>query len=219
MIKLMIPPTTAPIRPRMRASYRNILRTSPFSVPIESRIPISWTRSLTDIIITLKMLTAATTRELPPIAMMNVVIVPRVLVIVESRELASLMRITSVFRLTFLSMLASVWLIVLTSCRITLTWLYTFRYPKWSVYHWSETMIALSVLTLSEAIPLAARIPATRTTGLTIVAQFCPILMLLPTPILKLLAIVAPTSASFPPWIFDPWSMVRNFGISLGARP
>ena len=96
---LQIPPIPAPRSPRMNASYRNIRRTSPRSVPIESRIPISSIRSLTDIIITLKILTAATRREIPPIAMMNVVTVLKADVSVASGEVASLILTAWGFRL------------------------------------------------------------------------------------------------------------------------
>ena len=64
-LTLQIPPIPTKRNPRINASYRNIRRISPFSVPMESRIPISSIRSLTDIIITLKILTAATRRENP----------------------------------------------------------------------------------------------------------------------------------------------------------
>ena len=84
-------------------------------------MPISCTRSFTDIIITLKMLTAATTREMLPIAIMKVVMVPRVDEMLEIRELASWIRITCVRRLTLSSIAASVWLMLSMFCMITLT--------------------------------------------------------------------------------------------------
>ena len=59
---------------------------------MESRIPISCIRSLTDIIITLKILTAATRSAIAPIASMNIVSVLNVAVSVSSCEVASVIR-------------------------------------------------------------------------------------------------------------------------------
>ncbi|OQA56656.1 MAG: hypothetical protein BWY45_01746 [Euryarchaeota archaeon ADurb.Bin294] len=56
----------------------NMLLTSARFVPIDLRIPISRYRSMTDIIMTLKMDTPATMREIPPIAMVKVDILPNV---------------------------------------------------------------------------------------------------------------------------------------------
>ena len=56
----------------------NMLITSFFWVPILRMIPISLIRSLTDIIMMLKMETPATSIEIPPIAVTKVVIVPNV---------------------------------------------------------------------------------------------------------------------------------------------
>ena len=67
-----------------------MLITSFFWVPILRMIPISLIRSLTDIIMILKIETPATIIEIPPIAVTNVVIVPNVAKIVARVALLSM---------------------------------------------------------------------------------------------------------------------------------
>src|SRR5208337_1748664 len=162
MRTLHTPPIPAPSSPRMNASYKNIRRTSPFSVPIERRMPISWIRSETDIIITLNILTAATRSDIPPIAIINVVTVLSVEVSVASCEEASLILTDGVFELVliFASSALSISLILSTSLTITLTWVHSSLPPYWSVYHWLFTTIPLSVEIPSATVPRGWITPA-----------------------------------------------------------
>src|SRR5665647_135804 len=75
-IILKTPPMMLPTMPRIAASYMNMLITSLFWVPILRMIPISLMRSVTDIIMILKIETPATIMEIPPIADTNVVTAP-----------------------------------------------------------------------------------------------------------------------------------------------
>ncbi len=73
---LNTPPMRLPTVPRIAASNMNMLITSRFWVPILRMMPISLMRSVTDIIMILKIETPATIMEIPPIAVTNVVIAP-----------------------------------------------------------------------------------------------------------------------------------------------
>ena len=119
-------------------------------------MPISWIRSETDIIITLKMLTAATRSEIPPMAMIKVVTVPRAAVSVASCEVASRIRIPGVFWLVLtLSLIAvSTSLILSMLLTITLTCFHSSSPPYWLVYQLLFTTIPLSVDTPSATVPL-----------------------------------------------------------------
>ena len=151
------------------------------------------------------MLTAATTREIPPMAMMNVVTVPRVEVVVASRDSASRIRIAGLlaFVLILASIAVSISGMLSVSFTMILTWLYSSFPPYWVVYHLLLTTMALSVDTPSATVPRGLRTPAIRSWG-RLEEETEPILIRSPTVTPKFEAIDDPTRTSFTPRFVVP---------------
>jgi len=170
---LRIIPIPAPRRPMSAASYINIRRISFFWVPMLRRTPISLILSVTDIIMMLKMETAATRREMLAIMVAKLVMVERVDDILLIILLLSWTRTVSSLRFIMVSMAFSTSETSLRSSRTILTWLYSSFAPYKEEYRSFVITMALSVF-ISMDIPRDSMIPDTFT-------PFPPTLNWLPT--------------------------------------